>query len=484
VAAEGFIDAVGSTGSGFVFVATDGDFNSPAESGYADIPLVSVRALSNGNHTIYVHSKDSSGNWRDPTAATTILAVDKTGPTFGTITVSPEGVNRGGGTQLVTVSGSITADDMNVVASAGLPEPNLIAIGAPDLWSLGFYGQEVVIASMDTGVDVNHPDLGSRWRDGNNSWYDPYNQHPTIPTNLDGHGTMTMGVMVGGDAGGTSIGVAPAAQWIGVKIFNDRGRSIATAIHKGFQWLLDPDGNPATAEAPEVINNSWSYGGPGCNLEFQPDLQALRAAGILPIFAAGNFGPRSSTSVSPANYPEALAVGATDSNRLIYANSSWGSSACGESSTIYPEIVAPDVDIQTTDLYGLYSNATGTSLSAPHVSGASALLLSSYPNLSADQIGYALLQSASDLGDLGPDNTFGFGGLDVLTAFNCLGAGTCLPPPPPLPLTLARASGSGEVGVLYSSSLVASGGTSPYSFAITTGSLPQGMVRSCIVSPI
>jgi FtsP/CotA-like multicopper oxidase with cupredoxin domain len=114
VAAEGFIDAVGSIGSGFVFISTDGGFNSPIESGYADIPLASVRALSDGDHSIYVRAKDSSGNWGDATLATTILTVDKTGPTFGTITVTPQSDTRGGGTVNVTVSGSITSlSDLN-----------------------------------------------------------------------------------------------------------------------------------------------------------------------------------------------------------------------------------------------------------------------------------------------------------------------------------------------------------------------------------
>jgi len=108
VAAEGFIDAVGSIGSGFVFVSSDGAFDSPTESGYADLPLASVRALSDGDHTIFVRAKDSSGNWGDATLATTVLTVDKTGPTFGPISVVPPSATRGGGTVNVTVSGSIT----------------------------------------------------------------------------------------------------------------------------------------------------------------------------------------------------------------------------------------------------------------------------------------------------------------------------------------------------------------------------------------
>src|SRR3972149_324648 len=113
---------------------------------------------------------------------------------------------------------------------------------------------------MHTGADVSHPDLVTRWRGGSNSWFDPYGQHPMTPTDLSGHGTWTMGVIVAGDAGGTSIGVAPQASWIAVKIFDDQDSSTATAIHQGFQWLLDPDGNPATPDAPDVVNNSWSFG--------------------------------------------------------------------------------------------------------------------------------------------------------------------------------------------------------------------------------
>ena len=234
----------------------------------------------------------------------------------------------------------------------GAPEPNIVLVNAPALWGQGFYGQGVVVASMDSGVDVSHPDLASRWRGGSNSWFDPYEQHPTTPTDLSGHGTWTTGIMVAGDAGGTSLGVAPGAQWIAVKIFNDQGGSTATAIHQGFQWLLDPDGDPNTADAPQVVNNSWTFAYPGCNLEFELDLQSLRAADILPVFAAGNGGPNANTSYSPSNNPSAFAVGATNNNDQIYAYSSRGPSTCGGSVGPFPEIVAPGVNINTTDLGG------------------------------------------------------------------------------------------------------------------------------------
>jgi subtilisin family serine protease len=313
-------------------------------------------------------------------------------------------------------------------------ETNLSVIDAPALWGLGYSGQGVVVASMDSGVDISHPELAARWRGGGNSWYDPYGQHPATPTDLSGHGTWTTGVMVAGDAGGTAIGVAPGAQWIAVKIFDDRGRSRATAIHSGFQWLMDPDGSPATADAPDVVNNSWTFSGPGCNLEFELDMEALRAIGVLPVFAAGNFGPYAATSASPANNPAAFAVGATDNADQIYAYSSRGPSACGETQTIYPEIVAPGVNIKTTDRYGFYTYESGTSLAAPHASGALALLLSAYPGLSTSQQEAALLGSGADLGAAGPDNDFGYGRLNVLAAYQWLQGGAD-PTPTPTPDT-------------------------------------------------
>ena len=322
---------------------------------------------------------------------------------------------------------SITTDAVSLIPAsrptASLSVENLAVINAPALWAMGYYGQGVVIASMDTGVDVSHPDLAASWRGGSNSWYDPYNEHPTTPTDLDGHGTWTMGVMVGGNRSGAAIGIAPQAQWIAVKIFNDTGMTTATAIHKGFQWLLDPDGDPNTADAPQVVNNSWDNGSPGCDLEFQRDLQALRAAGIVPVFAAGNYGPDGASSASPGNYPEAFAVGAVDNADRLYTFSSRGPATCGEAPTVYPELVAPGVDINTTERHGLYYLATSTSLAAPHVSGALALLLSAFPGLTVEQQELALTSTAVDLGIPGPDNVFGYGRLDILAAYQWLANG-------------------------------------------------------------
>jgi subtilisin family serine protease len=307
--------------------------------------------------------------------------------------------------------------------TAVTPEANISLINAPALWNLGYQGQGVVVANVDTGVDVGHADIAARWRGGTNSWYDPYGQHAT-PADVNGHGTWTMSVMVGGSDGGTAIGVAPQATWIAAKIFDDAGNATTSAIHLAFQWLLNPDGDPLTPDAPNLVNNSWSFNAVGCDLEFEPDLQALVAAGITPVFSAGNFGPNGSTDVSPGNNPSAFAVGATDNSDVIASFSSRGPTSCGRgSSVIYPAVVAPGVNIRVDDLYGMYWNVSGTSFSAPHVTGGLALLLSAYPNLTVAQQQAALVATAQDLGSVGADNAYGNGRIDLLAAYNSVSGG-------------------------------------------------------------
>jgi subtilisin family serine protease len=214
-------------------------------------------------------------------------------------------------------------------ADSAPSEPNILAIGAPDLWAAGIRGAGTVVASMDTGVDVSHPDLVDRYRGGTNSWLDPYGQHLGGPVDLNGHGTQTLGVAVGGTAGGTSIGVAPGAQWIAVKAFADNGFATTSGLHLAFQWLLDPDADPATADEPDVVNASWGMGSPGCDLTFEPDLAALVAGGIVPVVAAGNTGPGSGSGSSPANNPSAFSVGAVDNADLVATFSPRSPDGCG-----------------------------------------------------------------------------------------------------------------------------------------------------------
>ena len=320
-------------------------------------------------------------------------------------------------------------------ASSGTAQWNINAVHAPDLWNLGYSGSGLVVANLDTGVDPNHPDLVGKWRGGGNSWFDPHNQHAT-PYDASGHGTQTMGLMVGGSASGSAIGVAPDAHWIAAKIFSDAGQAQLSDIHLAFQWLLDPDGNTATTDAPDVVNASWglSGGAPGsCNLEFDGDIAALKAAGIAVVFSAGNDGPSAATSASPANNPDGFSAGSVNSQGIVAGNSSRGPSGCDNS--IFPKVVAPGVNVITADLsFGglpVYANVSGTSFSAPHVAGLMALLAQAFPSATVADLENSLTQTAIDLGAAGADNNYGYGLADGLAAYNALadsGAGGGQPP--------------------------------------------------------
>ncbi|MFN8193826.1 MAG: S8 family serine peptidase [Nocardioidaceae bacterium] len=323
---------------------------------------------------------------------------------------------------------AVRPDAIDLVPALAAGTDNQVAIGAPAAWASGQTGQGVVVASLDSGVDVTHPDLATRFRGGTGDWFDPYGQHPDVPTDLSGHGTATTGVLVGGDDSGLTIGTAPGATWIAARVFDDSGASTTSAVHQAFQWVLDPDGDPLTADAPRIVNASWSIGtAPSCNLEFQPDVQALRAAGILAVFPAGNFGPATSSSVSPGNYPESLSVGALLTTGSISGLSGRGPSDCGGRARPFPDVVAPGEDVLTADRYGLYQYASGTSVASPHAAGVLALLAGARPSLGADALVDVLTSTAVDLGTTGPDEVYGSGRVDAVAAL------AALPPPPPPP---------------------------------------------------
>jgi bacillopeptidase F len=164
-----------------------------------------------------------------------------------------------------------------------------------------------------------------------------------------------------------------------------------------------------------------------CYLEFQQDIQALKASEIAVVFSAGNEGLNGpASSISPANNPESFAVGAVSSTLDIAGFSSRGPSACVLENDFFPEVVAPGVSVKTSDLTynGLFPirthSVSGTSFASPHVAGAMALLLSAFPELTVSEVESALMDTAVDLGDIGPDNDYGFGMIDAMAAYRLL----------------------------------------------------------------
>ncbi len=292
---------------------------------------------------------------------------------------------------------------------------NVQRVQAERVWQgVGITGEGVVVASMDTGVDWQHPALQTRYRGytgkpfanhlGN--WYCVTSEGYAYPGDGMGHGTHVTGIMVG--QGG--IGVAPGAQWIAVKAFSNQGVGYDSWIHDGFQWLLAPAGNPALA--PDVVNNSWGNDN-GSLQVFDPDIRALQAAGIVVIFSAGNKGPGSGTVSSPGSLSAAFAVGATDDTDLIARFSGRGPSLWGQ---IKPEVSAPGVDIVSSLPGGSWGKSSGTSMAAPHVSGLVALMRQVAPSLTPAQIGDLLMQTAQPLGEPRPNNVYGWGLADGYAA--------------------------------------------------------------------
>ncbi|MFE7239219.1 S8 family serine peptidase [Streptomyces sp. NPDC057580] len=290
-------------------------------------------------------------------------------------------------------------------------------------------GEGIVIANVDSGVQYDHPALVGNYR-GNNgdgsfthdyNWYDPTGQCTTsAPCDNNGHGTHTMGTMVG--AGG--VGVAPGAKWIAAKGCESSSCSDSSLLAAG-QWILAPTDhtgrNPRPDLAPDIVNNSW---GGGDTTFYQDIVEAWNAAGIFEAFASGNDGNgvTCSTGHAPGSQAPAYGVGAYDVNGKIASFSGFGPSRLDGS--MKPNISAPGVNVRSTWPGNTYRAISGTSMATPHVAGAVALLWSSAPSLigNIDETRALLNQGAVNVDDThcggtaDANNVWGEGKLDIFAS--------------------------------------------------------------------
>jgi serine protease AprX len=334
-------------------------------------------------------------------------------------------------------------------------EWNLLQVNADDVWAAGYSGQGVVVGGQDTGYDWEHPALKGKYRgwdgsrvDHNYNWHDAIHQDSARtlagnpcgfdslqPCDDNGHGTHTMGIILGDDGAGNRIGMAPAAQWIGCRNMEEGWGTPASYI-ECYQWFVAPtdlnNANPDPSKAPQVINNSW-----GCLVEegcTEPDIllavvQNVHAAGILTVHSAGNSGPSCETIAEPAAiYAESLTVGSTDSRDQIAPSSSRGPVTIDGSGRLKPDVVAPGMNIRSSLPGGGYGNRSGTSMAAPHVSGLAALLISYWTELAGqvDVLEELITHSALPLTSLEscggtagqvPNNVYGWGRMDAWAAY-------------------------------------------------------------------
>ena len=328
-------------------------------------------------------------------------------------------------TNLLLVSGPVTLPQLAAIPGVARVWPeqtyqitlseSIPKIKVPEVWGtkdrLGrtLTGQGVRIAVLDTGIDFTHPSLGgclgkkckvimARNTLVNND----------DVTDLHGHGTHVASIAAG--KADTGNGVAPDARLMAIKVLNDQGSGYDSSIIAGIEYAVDPDGNPATDDGADIIN--MSLGGPGDAAS--PISQAAEKAvqsGVAVVVAAGNDWDYLSIG-SPGAAPSVITVANVDRGDLVHYSSSRGPLVGAK--YLKPEIGAPGDSIEAAKSGGGLTRLTGTSMAAPHVAGAAALLLQAQPLLTPQQVKRTLMQSV-DLINATPAET-GSGRLNVQRA--------------------------------------------------------------------
>jgi len=311
--------------------------------------------------------------------------------------------------------------------------PGVVAVGARRVWNeLGIDGTGVIVGALDTGVAGNHPALQAKWR-GNTApvsecWLDAANLGHATPRDNHGHGSHTMGTILG-QAPGDTIGVAPGAQWIASNIiFSGTGVSFDNGVIASLEFMTDPDGDPLTTDdMPVVVNNSWGVneaftGYFDCDSRWWDVIDNCEAAGVVTVWSAGNEGSGARTIRSPADRTATIgncfSVGATSAFSPFGVSyfSSRGPSGCGGAFAIKPEVCAPGSNIYSVNSAGGYQYMSGTSMSCPHIAGIIALMRAANPDVDVTTVKQILMDTATDLGSPGNDNNYGYGFVDAFAA--------------------------------------------------------------------
>ncbi|MEC8603745.1 MAG: S8 family serine peptidase [Bacteroidota bacterium] len=332
-----------------------------------------------------------------------------------------------------------TAEQPKIQQQNGV-ENGLLAINARPMWDKGYTGRGRLIYNYDTGVWPTHPAFSERFI-GNRypmhqSWIGFFNSHPN--GSIQNHGTHTLGTIAGlVESTNDTIGVAFKSYWIANDFVTSTVAQLPpiTNMIEAFQWALNPDNDTSTTyDVPDVINNSWRWYDGGDTIHcggFVVDLMnAIEAAGIANIFSGGNSGPNNTSVNSPQRINTSLvntfSVGSVNGNlnfpHPISNFSTRGPTQCPGSGSlsIHPEVVAPGQNVRSAWGTDDFNTISGTSMAAPHVSGAVLLLKEAFPYLSGEELLMALYLTAVDLGDPGEDNTYGMGLIDVDAAFQYL----------------------------------------------------------------
>ena len=357
------------------------------------------------------------------------------------------------------------------------PEPPLISMRVPEAWERGFTGRGVVVALIDTGVDMTHPDLADQiWTnedeipdngidDDGNGYIDDtrgwdFASQDNDPSDSAGHGTNAAGLLVGDGSSGTQTGVAPDL----IMMVLRRGTTEA-ALWEASQYAIE--------NGAQILSQStswkWSFDPPPDYASWRRQAESELAAGMIHTNSGGNTGQQLDTDpvpyniAAPANCPppwlspdmpqfggvsSVLGIGNIDADSLMIAPRSpmgpaeWTDIAANVDATYpyvmpadlqdyphfdgsgglgKPDLTAPGDGSLTTELGGGYDLFSGTSAATPRVAGILALLLQAVPSATPAELTEAILTSARDLGPLGRDDRFGAGMPDADAALDALG---------------------------------------------------------------
>lgn len=314
----------------------------------------------------------------------------------------------------------------NAINAAALKNTYDTSVKADKEWAKGLDGSGVTVAVVDTGVNSSADFSGRLTKQVT------VNDKASNASDGYGHGTHVAGIIAGdgSNSNGAYVGIAPKAKVISVKVSDDKGASSEKDMVDGLQWVFEHQ-KQYTIKIVNIssqVATQQSYK----NSALDAAVEALWKEGVVVVVSAGNKGPSSDSndtvSYAPANDPFAITVGSVDENGqtglpdFTYAPfSSYGKTVDGYSK---PDLMAPGVHLVSTMPSGVlrtnypagvvdnsYFMMSGTSVSAPVVSGTAALLLEAYPNLTPDQVKYALRTTAKDYGQTNGSQPAGTAGV-------------------------------------------------------------------------
>ncbi|MBU5355092.1 S8 family peptidase [Paenibacillus barcinonensis] len=237
-------------------------------------------------------------------------------------------------------------------------------IGAPTFWNKGITGRDIVVAVLDSGCQSDHPDLKDRIIGGFNFTSDYNGDTSNFEDNLQ-HGTHVAGVIAGSYDGKGIVGVAPEAKLLILKVISGNGsgtyNNLIRAIFHAIYW------RGTKQERVRII--TMSLGGVEPDPLLHLAIKLAIKSDILVVTSSGNYGDgnlETEEILYPAYYPEVVAVGAINEEKVVASFSNTNDEV---------DLYAPGTEVYSTVPNGLYAQLTGTSMAAPHVAGVAALLI-------------------------------------------------------------------------------------------------------------